>query len=83
MHYIIKKTKLENCLVILKLGCFSGWFWIGPSFILILILPSKAQILFKKAKKWNIQKMVLKSQIYPLIKSFAYFMKTRKCSKIR
>ena len=33
-HYITKKTKLKNCLVILMLGCFSGWFWIMLYFLI-------------------------------------------------
>ena len=69
-----QKTKLENLLLILKLGCFSGWFWIWPVLQDDFTLAIKILILFKKAKKMKHPNMALRSQIDPFVKSFGYFM---------
>merc|ERR1711888_60345 len=56
MQSIIKKTKLENCLVIL-VGVLFRVILNSPVLHSDLIWPSKAQFLFKKAKKkLNIKK---------------------------
>ena len=60
MHSIIEKTKLENCLVILKLGCFSGWFWIWQSWTPFTFhLPISPQ---NKKQQTNVS--VVKSEIF-------------------
>ena len=51
MDSIIKKNKLENCLVILKLGCFSGRFWIWPVLHGDFNLATKNSIFVQKSQK--------------------------------
>ena len=72
LHY--QKTKLENCLVIFKLGWFWGWFWTWPVLHGDFNLAIKISIFVQKDQKMKHPKMALRRQIDPLIKSFGHFM---------
>ena len=69
-----QKIKLQNFLVILKLGCFKGDYEFGTSFTVILFGHQKLNFSSKKPKKMKHPKKALRSQIDQLIKSFGYCM---------